>query len=106
MKINDMFWIYLLVAVFTGINLLTHPLTLAPLMWGIVFSIMFIWSNFLAVEYKLWLGIIWLLCSAVVGIYILKAQELGVEMRITVSMFSFFSSIWYACKEYRTNRKE
>lgn len=100
MKNGNMFWLYVMVAVLTGINLLTLPLMLVPLVWGMTFSVMFICANYLSVKYKLWLGIFWLLGSAIVGVYIFNGRDLSVEMRITVSMFSCFSCIWYACKEY------
>lgn len=95
-----MFWLYVMLAVLMGINLLTLPLMLVPLMWGMAFSIMFIWVNYLSVKYKIWTGIFWLLGSAIVGVYIFNGRDLGIEMRITVSMFSCFSGLWYACKEY------
>lgn len=98
---GNMFWPYTAVAVLTGVNLLTLPIMLGPLLWGGVFSIMFIWINHLGIKFKSWLGILWIICTAVVAIYILNGQTLGVEMRIIVSTFSCASCCWCSYKEYR-----
>ncbi len=103
MKPGNMFWPYVAVVVLTGVNLLSLPIMLGPLLWGGVCSLMFIWIIHLGTQFKSWLGILWVICTAVVAVYIFNGQTLGVEMRIIVSTFSCVSCCWYSFKAYKKN---
>lgn len=92
---------FLAVALITGLNLVHYPFTTAPTVWGAILAAFFIWTNYLADKYKMWIGIVWFIISAVIAVYVLSGRGLDEAMRITVSTFSFVGSLFYAHKHYK-----
>lgn len=101
MKHQRTMWQFLAVTLLMGINLLTLPFQVIPMILGGLLAAFFIWTNHLGERYKWWLGGVWMLLAAVIMVFILSNRELTSDMQVTVSMFSFLASGWYAFKHYR-----
>lgn len=105
MKQQPKFWFSVAFMAMMGMNLVSMPFMLVPLLWGGVFAVFCLWTQHLAERYKLWVGFVWLILTGVLIVSMLSHQAVGVEMRIAASTGAFCMFLWFTVQEYRSGQQ-
>lgn len=101
MRMSVMFAV---VALFTGINLLSVPFQPVPALWGAILTVAFVLINVMSDKMRLWSGVAWIIVAGIIMTMMLKGKEPGNELRMLINVFAFLSSAWYSVALYRKEK--